>query len=793
MATIGNLVVKLGLDAANLEKGLQNAQRTLRNAGRTMKDIGAGLTFGVSAPLAGIATMALSSAADFETSMNTIQVVAGATDRQMAALQKQALHLGAVTSFSAGEAAQAMLELAKAGLSVTQIQDAVPGVLNLAAAGNLSLARSAEITANTLNAYSLAASQANTISNGLAAAANASSVDVTDLADALKMAGTVAAQNKISFQDTITALAILGNNALKGSDAGTSLKTMIMRLVAPTDAAKKQMDALGISIYDAQGAIRPFPDILANLQKAFGGLDDATRNAAMANIFGADAIRAASILIANAGDAWNNMNAAVNKTGAASEIANARMKGLGGAIEYFKGSIDSFLIGAALPFTETLGNFIRSAADLISGIANLPPHIQRFGAILLFVVAAGGPLLVTLGVMTTALAGLLSPIGLLVAGLALLAAAFAANFAGLRDGAITLLESLQPTFAAITDWLSAQIPTAVAATQSAWQNLAAGLAAAWSTLLSFLEPAFTRIQAAFAEIPSQLGPLQTAFDNLVAAFANTFAALQPLLTLLAQIIAATFAGVALFALNTFAAVLNAVLPAAAILINQLAVVINLLATVLSNLVTLVVALFTGDWQTAFQSAHNIGLAFVEAFTATLNNLAALVNTIMLAISGAILNTLADLGLNVPELLNTLAAAWSTIWNGLAAPVDAIKTAVDAVRTALESFTAWVATLTIPNPFAGWSFPSLPSLPSWPGSQPGRNAFGTPNWPGGWTLVGERGPELINLRGGAAIHPLPLAANAGGNLIIEAVHIHNDMDIEELAYRIFQIRQRRTTR
>lgn len=118
--------------------------------------------------------------------------------------------------------------------------------------------------------------------------------EIKNLVDALKMAGNVAAQNNISFEDTITALALLGNNALKGSDAGTSLKTMIMRLVAPTDAAKKQMDALGISIYDAQGAIRPFPDILSNLQQAFAGLDDATRNAAMANLFGADAIRAAT-------------------------------------------------------------------------------------------------------------------------------------------------------------------------------------------------------------------------------------------------------------------------------------------------------------------------------------------------------------------------------------------------------------------------------------------------------------------------------------------------------------------
>lgn len=793
MANIGNLVVRLGLDISGLERGLARAQKTLRSAGRELQQIGAGLTFGLSAPLAGVATVALKSAAEFETSMNMIQAVSGATASQMAALSEQALQLGAQTAFSAGEAAQGMLELAKAGLTVEQTQAAIAGTMALAAAGGLDLARAAEITANSLNAYKLSATEAAIISDVLAAAANSSSVDVVDLADALKMAGTVAAQNGVSFQDTATALAILGNNALKGSDAGTSLKTMLMRLTAPTDAAAAAMQSLGIAIYNADGSMRSFPEIINNLQSSLSGLSDEQRNAAMATIFGADAIRAASILVDNAGSSWDAMSAAVNRSGAAGELADARMKGLGGAIEYFRGSIDSLLISSATPFLDTMANMVRGAADLLTSITQLPPEIQRFGAVMLMAVAAAGPLLTIVGTMTTALAGLLSPIGLVIAGAVLLGVAFATNFGGIRDATMALVAAVQPAVQSMIDWFSAQIPMALAAGQTAWSNMSAAVSAAWQSVMALLEPAFVRIGAAFAEMPSQLAPLQTAFGEFVTAVGGAVEALQPVLVGIGTLIAGVFGVTAVTALNTFASVLNAAIPAVTVILEQLTVMINLVATTVSNMVTLVVALINGDWQTAFESARNIGQAFADAFIQTLNNLAELVMLVMVAISSAIVSTLTQLGVDIPALLGKIAAVWNSVWSALQAPIDAVIGGIANFRSALDGLIGWLGGLSIPNPFAGWEMPELPGgfeFPSIPNPF-GRNALGTPAWPGGWTLVGERGPELVNLRGGAAIEPL--GALSGGNVIIEAVHIHNDMDVEELAYRVFQIRNRRVTR
>jgi TP901 family phage tail tape measure protein len=165
-----------------------------------MRKAGTAMSLGVTAPLAGIATAAISSAADFEQSMNVMAQVTGATGDQMATLQAQALNLGAVTSFSAGEAAEAMLELGKAGLAPDEIMGAIAGTMDLAAAGGLDLAQAATIAANAMNAFQLPAEKVTDVANMLAAAANASSVDVTDLAAGVQMAGAVFASNGQSVE-----------------------------------------------------------------------------------------------------------------------------------------------------------------------------------------------------------------------------------------------------------------------------------------------------------------------------------------------------------------------------------------------------------------------------------------------------------------------------------------------------------------------------------------------------------------------------------------------------------------
>jgi len=425
-------MINLGSAYGEILIGTDKAEGSVKSLAATMRDVGSTMTTTLSLPILGVAAAGLNAAMGFEQSMNQIQVVGGVAADAMGAINAKALQLGAETSFSAGEAAQGMLELAKAGMTTDEVMASIAGTLDLAAAGGLGVAQAAEITANAMNSFSLPAEDATRVANLLAAAANSSSVEVTDMAQAFNMSASVFGSNKVPIDQLAASLAILGNNGIKGSDAGTSMKTMLMRLTAPTKEAAATMAEMGLQVYNADGSMRNFQDILADLGTATAGMTDEQRNMALTTIFGADAIRAANILIKEGAGEFENMMGAVNQTGAATEVANARMKGLAGAIQYIQGTIESLMIGAFQPFLQGMGDMIRGVADLMAKFGELPQPIINAVMAFLGVLGVAGPVIFAIGQIGVVMGALLSPIGLVVLALAGLAALFAGDFGGIR-------------------------------------------------------------------------------------------------------------------------------------------------------------------------------------------------------------------------------------------------------------------------------------------------------------------------------------------------------------------------
>src|SRR5262245_5824117 len=207
------------------------------------------MSLAISAPLVGLAATGIKSAADFEQSMNQIQAAGNLSAETMAAMQAQALQLGAETSFSAGEAADAMLEMTKAGFDAEQTMAAIPGVMSLAAAGEMELADAGNLVIATLNTFGMAAEDSQQVADQLAAGANASTASMTDLAQGLAQAGFAADAMNQDSDDLITALSLLTDVGLTGSDGATAYKNALMRMMAPTAQAKEAMNALGISFF----------------------------------------------------------------------------------------------------------------------------------------------------------------------------------------------------------------------------------------------------------------------------------------------------------------------------------------------------------------------------------------------------------------------------------------------------------------------------------------------------------------------------------------------------------------
>lgn len=372
--------------------------------------VGAAGLVGGAAAVTTTLTKAFTVGMDYTRAMNTMQSVSGATAEQMAAVGARARELGndiSLPGTSANDAANAMTELAKGGLSVQQSMDAAKGTLQLAAAAGISAGEAATIQSSALNSFGLSAEYAGKMSDILANAANASSAEITDIAYGLQAGSAVANQFGISAKDTAATLALLANNGIKSSDAGTLLKTALLHLAAPSDQASGALDELGVKAYDAQGNFVGLQTIMGQLQEASKRLTPEMfqQNAAIA--FGSDAARLAGIGAKEGAQGFGAMAQAMDRSGAAADVAAARTKGLPGAMERIGNAVESFSLalydvisGPAERWADRLAEGIGKAED---GFKAAIPYVKDF----IGEIDRSG----VIGVATGALSGLFNIIG----------------------------------------------------------------------------------------------------------------------------------------------------------------------------------------------------------------------------------------------------------------------------------------------------------------------------------------------------------------------------------------------
>lgn len=245
-----------------------------------------GLSLGALGTMAGIGGLAAGMSAvikqgnELTNNLNTLRAAGGATDAQMAKISDTAKQLGAdntIVGASAGSAAAAMTELVKGGMSVDQTMQAARGTLQLAAAAQIEAAQAATIQSAALQAFSLSAGDAGRVSDILANAANASSAEIGDVAAAMQQSGTVAHQFGVDIDDTATAIAMFANAGIKGSDAGTLLKTALLALTDQGNPAQGAIEELGLTVYDLEGKFVGLPSLFEQLAAAQSKMSDEGR------------------------------------------------------------------------------------------------------------------------------------------------------------------------------------------------------------------------------------------------------------------------------------------------------------------------------------------------------------------------------------------------------------------------------------------------------------------------------------------------------------------------------------
>ncbi|HEY1156551.1 MAG TPA: phage tail tape measure protein, partial [Arthrobacter sp.] len=317
--------------------------------------------------------LAIKSFAEFDKAMSAVKAATHAGASDMNLLREAAIKAGADTSFSAKEAAQGIEELAKAGVSVKDILGGgLAGALSLAAAGQMEVKDAAELSATALTVFGLKGNKMSHVADLLAAGAGKAQGSVHDLGMALKQSALVADSTGLSIEETTGGLAAFASAGLLGSDAGTSFKTMLGALTPNSEAAAKQMAAIGFSAINADGSFKSLTEIAGNLQASMSTLGEAERVAAMEIIFGSDAVRAANVLYEQGAKGISDWTQKVNEAGYAAVTAGIQQDNLAGDFEKLTGSLDSVFLKSGSGANDVLRSLTQGAEDLVDAIGNIP-------------------------------------------------------------------------------------------------------------------------------------------------------------------------------------------------------------------------------------------------------------------------------------------------------------------------------------------------------------------------------------------------------------------------------------
>jgi TP901 family phage tail tape measure protein len=379
-----NIVIRLMADTASYEAAMTRAGSTARtvasgmeNTGRKSALIASGMTAaGLAVAAFGVAAVKM--AADFDQQMSTVQANTGAASAQMDQLRAAAIEAGASTVYSASDSADAINDLGKAGMSVTDIlTGGLSGALNLAASDGMAVGDAAEYMANALSMFHLKGSQASQVADTLAAGAGKAVGNVSDFGEALNNCGAQANSFGMNVQETTGVLALFAQNGTIGAEAGTQLNSMLMKLAAPSTEAANTMKELGISAYDAQHHFVGMANFAGQLQKAEKNLTDEQRNQANATIFGSYAIKAANYLYEAGESGVNKWTKAVSESGYAAEQAAAKNNNLKGDLENLSGSMESLMISVGEGAQGPLRKMVQGLDTLVDAFAGLPSGVQQ--------------------------------------------------------------------------------------------------------------------------------------------------------------------------------------------------------------------------------------------------------------------------------------------------------------------------------------------------------------------------------------------------------------------------------
>lgn len=617
--------------------------KQIEKAGKSITKVGAGLTKSVTVPIAGLATAAVTTAAGFEASMSNVEAILGdvgnasdeaiakakemglsyetaadGTVSTMALLNAEAQKLGATTAWSASEVSQAMQYTAMAGWSAEDNLAGLSGILNLASASGTELAMTSDILTDAITAFGDQAEDASRYADVMTAACTSANVTVETLGESYKYVGALAGSMGYDVDQVTTALAAMGNAGIKGSTAGTALRSAISNMAAPTKEVQAGMDALGLSLTNTDGSMKSFEQVIGDIQGAFSGLDEASQAAYAKQIFGKQAMSGMLAIVNTSTEDYNALASAIdNSGGAAEKAANTQLDNLQGQLTLLKSAVE----GLAITFGNKLLPYIKKAAEFVQGLAD------KFNALsdeqvdmvikIAAIAAAIGPAIMVFGKLVTTVGTAFRMFNMVKSAIS----AF--------GGVIGLITS--PVGIVIAVLLA--IVAATILVVKNWDKIKA----AAQKVFGFVQKIFGDLGISTESFKAKLAPLGEKFMEIGAKLQELWTVVQPVLAKIgeiAKLVFEVYIGAAIgAAIGYFQALWNGVTE-----------IVSGLMTAFGGVIDFITGVFTGNWQKAWDGVKSI---FSGCFEALVGLCKTPINAIIGIINGAI-SGINNLGLTIPD-------------------------------------------------------------------------------------------------------------------------------------------------
>ena len=558
------------------------AGETLEKVGGKIADVGETLTTHVTVPVLAAGTAAVKTASDFDTAMSKVAAVSGATGDELQDLRDKAREMGAKTKFSASEAAEAMNYMAMAGWKTGDMLDGIEGIMNLAAASGEDLATTSDIVTDALTAFGLTAADSGHFADVLVAASSNANTNVSMMGETFKYCAPVAGALGFSCEDTAEAIGLMANSGIKGSQAGTALRSMMNALAGEVKFCGESFGEIEIATTNADGSMRDLNDILADCRVAFSQMSESEQASAAQALVGKNAMSGFLAVMNAAPSDIEKLNSAISTcsdevdgyNGVTEKMAAVMQDNLGGQLTILKSQLEEL----AISFGEILMPAIRAIVSKIQALVDklnqMDPATKETIVKIALVAAALGPLLVVVGktmVTVGKLMQFISNLPTIIAGAKAAFSSFGAAIGGISAPVVAVI---------------AVIAALVAAFVHLWKNneeFRNKITAIWEQIKG--------IFSGFCQgIVDRLNALGFDFENI------------------GEVIKAVWEGLCNFLAPIFEGVFQ-----------QIANIFKAVTDILLNVLDIFIGIFTGDWEKVWNGIKGIFVAVWNFLKDTLQN------------------------------------------------------------------------------------------------------------------------------------------------------------------------------